>query len=72
MWVDERQIPEELFLILGFPDLPIELKNDIQIACDEVNDMGAVSYPTKARIEHYINKHFDYLMKLVKDHEDSY
>lgn len=50
-WTNEREVPTELLELLDSPTTPKELWKEIVRARDEVNNYGAVTYPTKARIE---------------------
>jgi hypothetical protein len=50
-WINERVVPTELLELLDMPTTPKELWKEIARARDEINDYGAVTYPTKARIE---------------------
>lgn len=69
-WTNERKIPRELIQLLDAPDLPNELRGEIRRACDEVAESGAVTYPTKARIEYYLHKYSENLSSLFEvNHE---
>jgi len=50
-WTNEREVPIELLELLDMPTTPKELWKEIIKARDEVNNYGAVTYPTKARVE---------------------
>jgi hypothetical protein len=50
-WINERVIPTELLELLDSPTTPKDLWREIIRARDEVNNYGAVTYPTKARVE---------------------
>jgi hypothetical protein len=67
IWADERMIPEMIIRLLEFPELPSELRVEIQLANRELNSTGAVTYPTKANIEHYVHKYAALLSQLAKD-----
>lgn len=54
-WVNERRIPEELRNLLQEPNLPEELQASILQAIDEVEQRGAVTYTTKARVEYHLH-----------------
>jgi hypothetical protein len=55
-WSNERQIPKELLDLLDNPETPKQLWVLIAKAHDEVENYGAVTYPTKANIEtFYLN-----------------
>lgn len=60
-WTNEREVPSELLELLDVPKVPNELRAEIMRASDEVQKHGAVSYPTKARVEHYIHRYQDLL-----------
>jgi len=51
LWVNERQIPDELLALLDDPTTPKKLWELIAKARDEVEKYGAVTYHTKANIE---------------------
>jgi len=55
-WSDERRIPEELVSLLQEPNLPKELRTSILQAINEVEQNGAVTYTTKARVEYYLHQ----------------
>ena len=50
-WINEREVPNELTELLDNPETPKGLWKEIVKARDEINDYGAVTYPTKARVE---------------------
>lgn len=50
-WINEREVPSELLELLDMPTIPKDLWKEIIRARDEVNNYGAVTYPTKARVE---------------------
>jgi len=64
-WTNEREIPLELLGLLESPDLPKELRQEITKARYEITTSGAVAYPTKARVEFYMNKYRDFLDTLL-------
>ena len=55
-WSDERKIPEELVSLLQETTLPKELRVSILQAINEVEQNGAVTYTTKARVEYYLHQ----------------
>ena len=57
LWTNEREIPIEILELLDDVSAPKELIAEIYKAKDELDDIGAVSYPTKAKIEHYLHKY---------------
>jgi hypothetical protein len=65
LWTNEYEVPEELLALLDIPETPSELWKEIVKACDEVENQGAVTYPTKARVEFYIHKYSDLLTRLL-------
>ena len=65
LWMNEYEVPPELLALLDNPDTPSELWKEIAKARDEVENQGAVTYPTKARVEFYIHKYADQLSILV-------
>jgi hypothetical protein len=67
LWINEREVPEELLALLDEPSTPKELWILISMAQDEVKSRGAVTYPTKANIETMI---FNYSLK-NNDEEDN-
>jgi len=67
LWTDERMIPDELIQLLNIPNLPDELRDELTRASNELVESGAVTYPTKARIEHYLYKYREYLAVLSED-----
>ncbi len=68
-WVNEREVPSELLELLDIPNVPNELRADIMRANDEVEKQGAVSYPTKARMEYNLHKYQDLLETLLRNKE---
>lgn len=68
-WTNEREIPLELLELLDSPNLPDELRQEITKARDEITTSGAVTYPTKARVEFYINKYKDFLDTLLNQND---
>lgn len=63
-WTDERKMPDELVQLLQRDDLPEDLRRELWEACNEIEQYGAVTYPTKARIEYQLHEHSDYLSGL--------
>ena len=68
-WTDERSIPDWLNNLLEISELPMELRNDLLNAKKEVDELGAVNYPTKARIEHLLHKHHKLLSDILSTSE---
>ena len=66
LWADERKIPNALVELLSVPDVPEDLRQELLKAQKEVEQLGAVTYPTKARIEYYVHQHQEYILELVK------
>lgn len=50
-WLNEREVPTELLELLDMPITPKELWKEITRARNEVDNYGAVTYPTKAKAE---------------------
>lgn len=69
-WTDDRRIPDSLIQLLGIPDLPGDLRKEILQAAKEVEESGAVAYPTKARVEYYLHQHREYILKLMEKLEE--
>jgi hypothetical protein len=63
-WDDERRMPEMLLQLLSVPDVPEDLRKELLQAYKEVEERGAVTYPTKARVEHYLHQYQDYIVEL--------
>lgn len=72
MWLNERNVPQELLELHKLKGLPIELKDLVEKAVAEVFDYGAVTYTTKANLEYMIHKHYDALQKLAEQHNEEY
>jgi hypothetical protein len=53
-WINEYEVPLDLLELLGEPNLPDDLRNLIVKAKYEVDNFGAVTYPTKTNIENNI------------------
>ena len=68
LWTDENQVPDELLALLDVPEVPSELWKAIIKARDELENEGAVTYPTKATVEYYIHKYHDLLSKISQQH----
>ncbi len=68
-WMNEREVPSELLKLIDVPEVPNEFRAEVMRAKDEVENNGAVNYPTKARIEYYIHKYQELLEKLLQDEE---
>jgi len=68
-WVNEREVPSELLELLDISGVPNELRAEIMRANDEVEKQGAVTYPTKARIESYVLIYQALLETLLKNRE---
>jgi len=64
-WTDETRIPDWLDKLLEITDIPLELKEDLLAAKGEVAELGAVNYPTKARIEFWLHQHHEYIANLA-------
>lgn len=60
-WTNERRMPDELVQILNDPDVPEDLRRELLRAQEELEERGAVSYPTESRIDYYIDKYKDYI-----------
>ncbi len=65
-WTDERKIPNALVELLSVPDVPEDLRQELLKAQKEVEQLGAVTYPTKARVEYYVHQYQEYILELVK------
>jgi hypothetical protein len=70
-WTDETTIPDWVNDLLLVPQLPENLKHDLQKAINEVNELGAVKYPTKARIDYWLHQYHDYLSKILSKEDNS-
>jgi hypothetical protein len=71
-WINEYEIPSLILGLLGVPDLPIDLRQEIERAKNEVETQGAVTYPTKARIHFYLHKYADFIENLdIEDETNS-
>lgn len=70
LWTDERKIPDELLELLKAHNIPKDLHNELLQAFKEVCEYGAVTYPTKARVEYYLSKHRDYLSEFFEKLEE--
>ena len=68
-WTDERSTPSWLHNLLEIPELPMELRNDLLNAIKEVDELGAVNYPTKSRIEHLLHKYHEFLSDILSTSE---
>ena len=66
LWTDEQRIPDMLLQLLEIPDIPEDLRKELLQAYKEVDEGGAVTYPTKARVEYYLYQHQEYISELVK------
>ena len=66
-WSDERSIPDVLLRLLDSPALPEDLRKEMVQAAMEVEERGAVTYPTKARVEYRLHQHRDLISKLVEE-----
>ena len=69
LWTDETNIPEWLIYLLGVPSIPEELRTELLQARKEIDERGAATYPTKARVEYYLHHYHDYLSTLLKEPE---
>lgn len=65
-WTDERKMPDVLLQLLSVPDVPEDLRKELLQAYKEVEQLGAVTYPTKARVEYYVHQYQDHILELVK------
>ena len=68
-WTNERAVPQRLIELIDIAEIPNELRAEIMRASDEVEKQGAVSYPTKARVEYYLHKYQDLLDTLLEAKE---
>jgi len=66
LWTDERKMPNILLQLLEVPDIPEDLRKELLQAYKEVEEGGAVTYPTKAKVEYYLYQHQEYISELVK------
>jgi hypothetical protein len=69
-WSNERRIPEELMQLLQEPNLPMKLRTAILQAINEVEERGAVTYTTKARVELYLHNFMSELQRQELKHLD--
>ena len=65
-WTDEQKMPKILLQLLEVPDIPEDLRKELLQAYKEVEEGGAVTYPTKARVEYYLHRYQEYISELVK------
>ena len=66
LWIDERKMLDMLLQLLKIPNIPADLRKELLQAYKEVDEGGAVTYPTKARVEYYLYQHQEYISELVK------
>jgi hypothetical protein len=57
-------MPDMLLQLLSIPDVPEDLRKELSGAYREVEELGAVTYPTKARVEYYLHQYQDYIAEL--------
>jgi len=69
IWTNERKMPDMLLQLLNIPDIPEDLRKELLQAYKEVDEGGAVTYPTKATVEYYLYQHQEYISDLVKKSE---
>jgi len=72
LWTDERRMPDILLQLLEVPDIPEDLRRELLLAYKEVLEEGAVTYPTKAKVEYYLYQHQEYISELVNQFGDGY
>ena len=65
LWTDESSIPDWVNELLDIPGIPLVLKNDLFSAKREVEELGVVNYPTKARIEYWLHKYHEYISHII-------
>ena len=66
LWTDERKMPNILFQLLEVPDIPEDLRKELSQAYKEVEEGGAVTYSTKAKVEYYLHQYQEYIAELVE------
>ena len=71
LWTDERKVPEVLLQLLEVPDIPEDLRKELVQACKEVKEDGAVTYPTKARVEYYFHYYHENVSALIRKLEET-
>lgn len=54
-WSDERSIPDGISQLEYDEETPVELRHEIAKAEEELEQMGAVSYPTISRIQYLLH-----------------
>jgi len=64
-WADERKVPEVLLQLLEVPDIPEDLRRELVQACKEVKKGGAVTYPTRARVEYFPHYYHENISALI-------
>ena len=64
-WTDERKMPKILLQLLKIPNIPADLRKELLQAYKEVDEGGAVTYPTKARVEYCLYQHQEYISEIV-------
>jgi len=69
IWTDERKMPDMLLQLLNIPNIPEDLRKELLQAYKEVDEGGAVTYPTKARVEYYLCQYQEYISELVEKAE---
>ena len=55
-FTDEGYISKELHSLLDRTDISDELRSELLRAEEELNEQGAVTYPTQARIDYYLHQ----------------
>ncbi len=66
LWTDERKMPDILLQLLEVPDISEDLRKELLQAYKEVEEGGAVTYPTKTRVEYYLHQYQEYIAELVE------
>lgn len=65
LWTDETSMPAMLLQLLEIPNIPEDLQKELLQVKKEIEERGAVTYPTKARVEYYLYHHRNYLSELL-------
>ena len=60
-WTDEHRMPDDLVQIMNDCNAPADLRRELLEAKEELEERGAATYPTIARISYYIDKNKDYV-----------
>lgn len=66
----DKEFLDSMLPLLAIPNLPDDVRREITLASKEFSERSDITYPTRARIEHYIHQYWSFFEELERHQTD--